>query len=339
MRICDIGGWTDTWFAVHGQVLNIAVTPGVHAELRCAAASGRAAQTHIHAEDLSPGDDPAHADPLLEAAVRFLPPPRGLRVDVRVHSDTPAGSSTGTSAATCVALLGALQLLWSGRFDPAEIARAAHRVETEALGQQSGIQDQLAAAYGGISFIEMDRYPHATRHRVPVPAAVLRELERRLSVIFVGQSHRSSAVHEMVIRDLEGTGPDAPQLVRLRELAQRAREALTAGDLHAFGDIIIDNTDAQADLHAELVGPRHRRIIDIARRQDAWGWKVNGAGGAGGSVTLLHSPSDSERRETLRLIRADDETFRAIPITLSDSGLHVWECQRTAARAPHALEI
>ncbi len=27
IRICDIGGWTDTWFARHGRVLNIAVTP------------------------------------------------------------------------------------------------------------------------------------------------------------------------------------------------------------------------------------------------------------------------------------------------------------------------
>ncbi len=29
VRICDVGGWTDTWFAGHGQVLNIAVTPAV----------------------------------------------------------------------------------------------------------------------------------------------------------------------------------------------------------------------------------------------------------------------------------------------------------------------
>ena len=29
IRICDIGGWTDTWFARHGQVFNMAVRPGV----------------------------------------------------------------------------------------------------------------------------------------------------------------------------------------------------------------------------------------------------------------------------------------------------------------------
>ena len=24
-RVCDFGGWTDTWFAKHGRVMNIAV--------------------------------------------------------------------------------------------------------------------------------------------------------------------------------------------------------------------------------------------------------------------------------------------------------------------------
>jgi len=28
VRICDLGGWTDTWFAEHGAVCSIAVTPG-----------------------------------------------------------------------------------------------------------------------------------------------------------------------------------------------------------------------------------------------------------------------------------------------------------------------
>ena len=29
VRVCDIGGWTDTWFARHGHVFSIAVQPGV----------------------------------------------------------------------------------------------------------------------------------------------------------------------------------------------------------------------------------------------------------------------------------------------------------------------
>ena len=32
-RICDNGGWTDTWFAQYGAVFNIAVSPTVEVQL------------------------------------------------------------------------------------------------------------------------------------------------------------------------------------------------------------------------------------------------------------------------------------------------------------------
>lgn len=34
IRICDIGGWTDTWFAKHGAIFNIAVYPYVEVQVR-----------------------------------------------------------------------------------------------------------------------------------------------------------------------------------------------------------------------------------------------------------------------------------------------------------------
>ena len=43
IRICDIGGWTDTWFAGHGAIFNIAVYPYVEVQIRTTA-------MHQHAE-------------------------------------------------------------------------------------------------------------------------------------------------------------------------------------------------------------------------------------------------------------------------------------------------
>ena len=33
IRICDNGGWTDTWFAGHGKVFNIGVSPYVEVQI------------------------------------------------------------------------------------------------------------------------------------------------------------------------------------------------------------------------------------------------------------------------------------------------------------------
>jgi mevalonate kinase len=60
-----------------------------------------------------------------------------------------------------------------------------------------------------------------------------------------------------------------------------------------FGSSLISNTAAQADLHPGVVGRDALVVIEAARRLGALGWKVNGAGGEGGSVTVLSSDAGS----------------------------------------------
>ena len=88
---------------------------------------------------------------------------------------------------------------------------------------------------------------------------------------------------------------------------------------------MIENTEAQANLHADLVSPRHRAVIDVAHRRGAVGWKVNGAGGDGGSITLLGGPKSANNREMLRDIIAEIQGTESIPIYPSPLGLQVWE--------------
>jgi D-glycero-alpha-D-manno-heptose-7-phosphate kinase len=135
---------------------------------------------------------------------------------------------------------------------PHEIASAAQTIETQLLKQQCGIQDQIASVYGGLNFIDMYEYPHATVSQIHIADALWWELESRLSLIYVGQTHVSSQVHEMVIRELEGAGPDAPKLAPLRRTAALSKDALFAGDFEALGRAMIANTEAQAALQPEV---------------------------------------------------------------------------------------
>ena len=96
-----------------------------------------------------------------------------------------------------------------------------------------------------------------------------------------------------------------------------AKEALYAGDLEELGRSMIRNTEAQSDLHQDLVGSHHRKTIEIAREFGASGWKVNGAGGEGGSVAILSHPDRARRRETIRAILESDTRYRHIPARLS----------------------
>lgn len=326
IRICDLGGWSDTWFARHGAVLNVAVSPYVECRLEVREAPAGHDRFFITVDDY--GDryrlDPRNVEfgrhPLLDACVKSMEVPRGLDVEVSLHSSVPGGSSTGTSAAVTVALIGALDCLTPGRLTADEVAKKAHEVETIHLGQQSGIQDQLCAAHGGFSFIDMDDYPHATVTRVPVADQVRHELESRMSLVFLGHTHNSSTVHENVIKNLLES-KELDRLEPLRQEARIGRDALAAGDLAAFGASMIRNTEAQSALHPALVSFTARYIFDIAKRHGALGWKVNGAGGEGGSVTLLGSEDPEQRRQMMQEIAAMGGGVREIGIRLDDAGL------------------
>ncbi|NLF41049.1 GHMP kinase [bacterium] len=332
IRICDLGGWTDTWFSGTGVVFNIAVYPYAEVQMRVyRRLSSDDRRVSIHVEnfgeryDWDPEATGYDRHPLLEAAIDLMGVPDDLRFEVNLYSEAPAGCSTGTSAAVTVALIGALDRLTPGQLTPYEVARAAHRVETEKLTLQAGIQDQLASAYGGISFIEMFSYPHASVSPVYVSNALWWELERRLVLIYLGKSHSSSDVHVKVIKELESEGPASPRMERLRRAAHAGKNALMSGDFNAFGAAMTECTEGQRALHAELVSADAERVIDIARAHGAIGWKVNGAGGGGGSLTLLCGDDAASKRALVSALEKANPLFKHIPIYLSRFGLRVWE--------------
>lgn len=328
VRICDCGGWTDTWFGGPGVVLHVAITPGVRVEIRTAPAGSGDPPIRLALKNFQDayGFDVVALPgrhPLIEAAVAAVPPPRAVALDIRLTSDMPPGASTGTSAAVVVALLAALERVHHRRLDIATLARAAHALETERVGLESGVQDQIAATYGGINFIEIDAYPHARVSPVDLPAHVGEILERRLLLVYLGRAHRSSSVHSAVIESLGRDGAGRSALERLRLAARDARTALVHGDLAAFGRALIANTHAQAALHADLVGRDVQRVIAAAAGEGASGWKVNGAGGDGGSLAVLLGPERDARARTVAAIAAALPAARDVPVSLAAAGVTV----------------
>lgn len=331
VRICDIGGWTDTWFAGTGAVFNIAVYPYVEVQIRLLERAAARERVVIHLENfgdtysVNPAAIAYDKHPLIEAAIDVMAIPDDLSFRITIFSDAPPGASTGTSAAVSVALIGALDCLTAGRLTPHEVAALAHSLETDRLGLQCGIQDQLASAYGGINFIQMHAFPHASVSQLQVPNSIWWELEHRLAVIYIGTPHSSSAIHQKVIAALGGNAAADPRLQRLRELAMEAKDAVYAGDFNRLGAAMCANTDVQRALHKELVCPRFEEIIGISRDFDVLGWKVNGAGGDGGSLTLLSDGDGEKKRQLLRVLK--QRGYAALPLYLSRNGLRAWQTE------------
>jgi len=158
VRICDIGGWLDTWFAKSGEVLNLGVYSkyfghdgpyrGVNVMLEKSPGSGKIT---IHSTDpwfdvvtnvkniLSGEFD--HANLLLATLyVSNISKLKNKDTNIWVMSPIPPGASMGTSASVSVALIKALA---NNNTSEDNIARLALRAETEIMECQSGTQDQF----------------------------------------------------------------------------------------------------------------------------------------------------------------------------------------------------
>jgi D-glycero-alpha-D-manno-heptose-7-phosphate kinase len=154
---------------------------------------------------------------------------------------------------------------------------------------------------------------------------VWEELNRRICLIYLGKPHLSSAIHERVIARLQGKGPGWKTLERMKRLPVRAKAALLDGDLEEFGKVMVENNECQRDLCRGLVSAGADAVAAVARKHGASGWKVNGAGGAGGSLTILAGRDDGLKRRMLRAIAALGKGVRPLPASLSPGGVAAWE--------------
>ncbi len=297
-----MGGWTDTWFAVRGTVTNVAVGPGVEVGVRAIDLPADHARVIVEAVAVDSivdlRDPQAAADPFLAMAVATATPSRPI--EIRLRCFVPPGSGLGTSAAVSVAVIGAVWAFEGRIIDPVALASAAHGVETS-LGLQSGVQDQLAAAFGGTRRYDI-RYPTLKAAHLLVDDPV-QLFDGRLLTVYLGQPHSSSEVHRDVIAALEAGGHRAA-LDDLRVAAMNAATALSRRDLPAFGRAMRMHNDATRRLHEPIVSPLADQVGAIAGAFGALGWKANGAGGQGGTVAVLAGADPDQRAALIAAIAA-----------------------------------
>ena len=307
VRVMDIGGWTDTWFAHHGQVLCLSVLSrdanngrdydyhGIVAEATVSLTSGPGV-FKLHAPDVGKelecfnGKGNWDKTDLIEATLSNIRQLSGLDIEVIVRSPVvPKGSSVGSSATVAVALTALLDYFNRGEVDSNWVSRKCHEVETKEMGIECGVQDQAAAASPyGVNFIDVYHYPNYSVQNVVLTDSLKQEIEARILTIIYGGCHSSSDIHKMVIAKLQEDGRLALGLEQIRRIPEEARYCLLSEDYAGLGRAMRANTAAQYQLHPELISPECQKLIDFSQANSTLGEKVNGAGGPqGGSLTVL----------------------------------------------------
>ena len=219
--------------------------------------------------------------PLHAAVAEHLAPGRGI--EIRTRSGVPAGSGLGGSSTLVVAMIRAVARATGRRLAAPRILRIAADVEAQVLGVPTGVQDHVAAVYGGLSAIT---YPPGGAVRTSLRADTT-ALARRLVLVYTGKPH-VSAVNNWAItrRYIEGDADVRRHLTAVAAAARRMRDALHGGDLDAVADAMDAEWRARKQLTPRVTTRDIERLGRAARKEGARAMKVCGAGG-GGCVVLF----------------------------------------------------
>jgi D-glycero-alpha-D-manno-heptose-7-phosphate kinase len=212
-------------------------------------------------------------------------------VEITSIADIPSrGTGLGSSSAFTVGLLHAMHGQRQEIISPENLAVESSRVEIELCGERIGKQDQYAAAFGGLNFIEFRPDDTVTVCPIVCPPRTLDELERSLLAFYTGITRASGSVTVPQCIGLARDPVKKKLVQRMVSLAHLLREELQGGRLDAFGEILHDNWMLKKELTEGVSSGQLDRWYEQARRAGASGGKLLGAG-AGGFL-LFYAPPE-----------------------------------------------
>lgn len=207
-------------------------------------------------------------------------PAPGFRLSTFV--DAPAGSGLGTSSTLVVAIIGAFTEMLKLPLGDYDIAHYAYEIERTDLKLAGGKQDQYAATFGGVNFMEFYEDDKVIVNPLRIRPEYLHELQNNLVLYFTSTSRESATIIKEQQKNVnEKNEKSIEAMHQLKEQAKRMKEALLRGRLHEIGEIL-DFGFQQKRLMAHNISNKGiDEIYNAAIQAGATGGKISGAGGGG----------------------------------------------------------
>ncbi len=217
--------------------------------------------------------------PVVKACLRYLKIDEGI--EMHVMSDLPAKTGIGSSSSFTVGLLHAFYALQGKMVSKEKLAAEAIHIEQVVLNERVGVQDQLAAANGGLNYMQF--LPHGVLQVDPVVAPGNRKeaLQNNLLMFYTGVSRYA---HQVLEEQLKKTKEKtiAPDLARIKQMVKDGIDVLCSDkDLDLFGELMHEAWMAKRGLSSAISNDFLDDIYKRARNAGAIGGKLLGAGGGG----------------------------------------------------------
>ncbi|MEO6837565.1 MAG: dehydrogenase [Ginsengibacter sp.] len=207
-------------------------------------------------------------------------PTSGFRLSTFV--DAPAGSGLGTSSTLVVAIIGAFVEWLKLPLGDYDIAHYAYEIERKDLKLTGGKQDQYAAMFGGVNFMEFYEDDKVIVNPLRIKSEYLHELENNLVLYYTSTSRESASIIDEQVKNVNSKNEKSIEAMhQLKEQARMMKEALLKGKLNEFGEILDFGFQLKRRMAHNISNSTIEEIYEAAKKAGATGGKISGAGGGG----------------------------------------------------------
>ncbi len=233
-------------------------------------------------------------------------------VEIQSIADIPAGTGLGSSSSFTTALLKALHEYKGDIVSTRTLAEEACEIEMNRLKEPIGKQDQYIAAYGGIMTMEFKRDGYVWVEPLHISDRTLYNLEDNLIMYFTGFERSASNILKEQDDKTKGNDTEMTKNLDLvKEMGYQSKDALEAGDLRTFADIMNVHWENKKKRSGSMSNGKIDEWYEYARKHGALGGKLIGAGGGG--FLLFYSEEKGKLREAMDNIGLSEVRFRFEP--------------------------
>ena len=252
--------------------------------------------------------------PVVREVIRLMNIDYGL--EINIISDLPARTGIGSSSSFTVGLLNALYALEGKFVGKHQLAMEAIHIEYDILKERVGVQDQLAASYGGLNIMKFDN--SSLRVNPLIISSKRRiELQQRLIMFYTGiNRYASEILKEQVVNTIEQKIDR--QLLEMKRLVDAGLNTLCNenGNLDEFGELLNESWNMKKTLSSSVSTSYLDEIYSNAIKNGALGGKLLGAGGGG--FFLFYVPLDKKERLIKNL-----NNFHTIDFEFENNGTQI----------------
>lgn len=234
--------------------------------------------------------------------------------------DAPAGSGLGTSSTLVVAIIGAFAEMLRLPLGEYDIAQMAYEIERKDLQMAGGKQDQYAATFGGVNYMEFFEGDKVIVNPLRIKQQYLFELENNLLLYYTSTSRESAKIIEKQSNNVvnkQSKSIDA--MHQLKQQAQMMKEALLKGRLHEIGEILDFGFQQKRQMAEGISNSLMDEIYETAKKNGATGGKISGAGGGGFMIFYCPETSKYKVQESLDQFGGYCKSYR-----FTEHGLTTW---------------